>query len=495
MNPWILLSELVRTVLLMSATGSIVALLLFAFKPLLKNYLPKSTQYYLWVFVIIAFLVPFSLFASLPFNTPLSPLHEILEKKVKTTVERREELSRDQYGMEFVALDAQKQLDISLRQKGLVNGKFNDYFLLALVTLGCAGFIVDIYRYAVFAAKLRRKRINAETGEVALLRELCNNKACPRLYRNPLLSAPMTMGIFRPEIYLPDREYSNQQLRNILLHELVHCRRHDVLIKWIAASSVYVHWFNPVAYYVQREINRTCELACDEAVIKDFDNRGKQSYGYTLIEMSSNSKSHRLFLPTMMCEEKESLKERLYAIMKSKKHSKKAKIFSCVTLIMVLCLIVVLGASVNRHNAIDTLFFKLGNEISSVRPHRVIAEIDAGNDGTVIFYYNERNNLAFAIVERNLFGGYNIANIGAELAVESEFPASLMYGQYRKARKWRAWGILRDNNITRAAMHGQDAKIVEAEGLRFFYLIGDGEIPDEEFYFYDDTGNLVWTIY
>jgi len=81
MNPWILLSELVRTVLLMSATGSIVALLLFAFKPLLKNYLPKSTQYYLWVFVIIAFLVPFSLFASLPFNTPLSPLHEILEKK------------------------------------------------------------------------------------------------------------------------------------------------------------------------------------------------------------------------------------------------------------------------------------------------------------------------------------------------------------------------------------------------------------------------------
>lgn len=53
------LSKIVQTILIMSATGSIIALLLFALKPIVKNHLPKNTQYYLWVLVLVAFLVPF----------------------------------------------------------------------------------------------------------------------------------------------------------------------------------------------------------------------------------------------------------------------------------------------------------------------------------------------------------------------------------------------------------------------------------------------------
>jgi beta-lactamase regulating signal transducer with metallopeptidase domain len=101
MNPWETLSEIVRTLLIMSATGSMVVLLLFVLKPIIKNHLPKSTQYYLWVLVLVAFLVPFSVFVSLPFATPMAPLQEVLDENVKTTMERREELSQERYGMEY----------------------------------------------------------------------------------------------------------------------------------------------------------------------------------------------------------------------------------------------------------------------------------------------------------------------------------------------------------------------------------------------------------
>jgi hypothetical protein len=41
------MSELFRTVLIMSITGTVLALLLFAIKPLIRGKLPKTIQYYL----------------------------------------------------------------------------------------------------------------------------------------------------------------------------------------------------------------------------------------------------------------------------------------------------------------------------------------------------------------------------------------------------------------------------------------------------------------
>jgi beta-lactamase regulating signal transducer with metallopeptidase domain len=48
------MAEIIRTILVMSVSGSIIALLLFALKLFIKNRLPKSVQYYLWLIVIAA---------------------------------------------------------------------------------------------------------------------------------------------------------------------------------------------------------------------------------------------------------------------------------------------------------------------------------------------------------------------------------------------------------------------------------------------------------
>lgn len=319
MSFWEILSEIVRTLLIMSATGGVVALLLFVLKPIVKNRIPKSGQYYLWCLVLVAFLVPFYVFVSLPFATPMAPLQEVIDENVQTTVERRDAIAQERYGMEYEALDAEKQIDISYNKIGLMKGRFLDYVLSALITVGGVAFLIDAAQYATYTAKLRRRRIDARSSETALLSELRKGNKRPRLYRNALASTPVLLGVFRPVIYLPDREFSENQLQNILLHELTHLRRHDVAVKWISAVAVYVHWFNPLAYLTRREIARACELACDEAVISSLDNEGKQGYGDTLIEMASDAKVHRIPAATTMCEEKKTLKDRLDAIMKNKK--------------------------------------------------------------------------------------------------------------------------------------------------------------------------------
>ncbi|MCL2696403.1 MAG: M56 family metallopeptidase, partial [Clostridiales bacterium] len=65
------MTDAIRTLLIMSITGSILALLLFAIKPLARDRLPKSAQYYLWLVILFALLVPLSMIVVLPDNSPL----------------------------------------------------------------------------------------------------------------------------------------------------------------------------------------------------------------------------------------------------------------------------------------------------------------------------------------------------------------------------------------------------------------------------------------
>ena len=75
----------------------------------------------------------------------------------------------------------------------------------------------------------------------------------------------------------------------------------------IAAS---IHWFNPFIYLIKKEINHACELACDEAVIKNLSSSEKQAYGDTLISVVAEHKYPLGVLQATMCEEKKSLKKK-----------------------------------------------------------------------------------------------------------------------------------------------------------------------------------------
>jgi hypothetical protein len=331
------------------------------------------------------------------------------------------------------ALDAQEQIDISFRKIGLMNGHFNDYVLFALITMGGVSFLMDMVQYAVYTAKLRRKRLDAKSNEVALLHNLCKNRKCPRLYRSSLAATPMLLGVFRPVIYMSDREYSEQQIQNIMLHELKHLRRHDVVIKWIAALAVYIHWFNPMVYLARREIDRACELACDEAVINSLDTEGKQSYGDTLIDMAYDAKSRRIIVSTTMCEEKKTLKERLRAIMKSKRYTKKAIASSCALLAIALCGTVLLGASANQNAKGATQDELLSVMYENVPPEGLTLEVTDAARGDAEFLLT---NMTESIVEygyanrveRYVDGAWEAA-ISKTIAIFPENPIPLQAGE------------------------------------------------------------------
>ena len=336
-----ILSGVLRTVLIMSATGSILALILFALKSVLTKLeveiLTKAAQYWVWKIVLVAFLVPFFLLISAPIYTPTTEIQNIIEETIIPNYERFEEIREEN---KVIAEGADVQKLNGFRSQWRI-----DY--LKYITLGVSIvlFVTTRIKYRIFSRKLRLARLPAREEEAAILQKLSLNKNAPALYRNPLVPTAMLVGVFRPTIYLPDCDYSETQLENILLHELIHYRRRDVLVKWFSALLTQLHWFNPLAYLVRRELNRLCELSCDAAAIKDFDSQKKQDYGDTLIFVATEGKFPNFMISTAMCKEKKNLKDRLTAIMNSKKVTRGTMVFSYVFVALTLCITVVFAAA------------------------------------------------------------------------------------------------------------------------------------------------------
>lgn len=347
------MSELFRTILIMSISGSVMAVLLFVFKPLVRHRLPKLAQYYLWLVVIFALLVPTSTFVKWPAKTGDSPTistpSNVVDRYVITTEEEMTNLNQN-IPMQSEVDDTQ-YMQVVKQSTSPISAAVS--LFMPLYPLGV--FVMLIYfaiTYSVFIRLHMRRNRAATADEIALLAELCGEHRAPHLYRNPLAVTPMLIGLLRPAILLPDRVYTGEQLRSVLLHELTHMRRKDVLVKWLTLLVNAVHWFNPVVWLVRREINRACELACDETVIRGLDSAAKQNYGDTLIYVAADRKTPRAILSTTMCEEKKALKERLGAIIKSKKHTRIAIVASAILILSASTAAIVLGVGRAEPNSL-----------------------------------------------------------------------------------------------------------------------------------------------
>jgi TonB family protein len=79
------------------------------------------------------------------------------------------------------------------------------------------------------------------------------------------------IGIFRSRIVVPEglcAALDEKEVESVLLHELVHVKRHDNLLRLFQAGVVALFWFHPVVWWLDRRLRWESESACDEAVLR-----------------------------------------------------------------------------------------------------------------------------------------------------------------------------------------------------------------------------------
>lgn len=94
-----------------------------------------------------------------------------------------------------------------------------------------------------------------------------------------------TTGIWSPVIVLPEG-YSDEALRLILLHELVHIKKGDVFFQFLSLICQKLYWFNIFVYFMKMAADKSMEFSCDEIISEEMDYPMKVQYVKLLISIS-----------------------------------------------------------------------------------------------------------------------------------------------------------------------------------------------------------------
>ncbi|QDU13785.1 Regulatory protein BlaR1 [Gimesia maris] len=127
---------------------------------------------------------------------------------------------------------------------------------------------------------------------------------------------PMTWGMLRASILLPREaeQWSDEEIRVALLHELAHVSRRDCLLQLFVQLTCAVYWLNPLIWFASRCVHFERERACDDIVLQNGTRAS--DYADQLLQVVSRFQAgRRLKYLAVSMASRSSFAERLQAIL------------------------------------------------------------------------------------------------------------------------------------------------------------------------------------
>lgn len=160
---------------------------------------------------------------------------------------------------------------------------------------------------AVWAVGVAVLAVRGIVGYIKLKRHVALAcKASDGCYGGACVTAPFTLGILRPRVYLPD-DLQGTARQAVLLHEQTHIRRRDPLTKPLFYAVACLHWFNPLAWLAFCTFERDMEAACDEAAVRGRPLPERNAYCESLLHFAVQGRS----IPGSLAFGQGSVKERI----------------------------------------------------------------------------------------------------------------------------------------------------------------------------------------
>lgn len=272
------------------------------------------------------------------------------------------------------------------------------FYLLG--SLWLAGFMLSVVCFAVRQHRLSvlmRGNVPVEQPRYLAVFEECRRQAglgAVVLCQNDRLSSPITAGFFRQQVILPFAAYTDAELRMIYEHELTHIQHRDLFWRLFALATSWVHWFNPVIYLQQGELDCLQEMVCDLSIAVKNEYYTKKEYAAFLVKLTEPETVNAC--TTALIKNKSQTVRRIHKMAKTKELRKPKKFvagISCAVL-AVLTLIPATAVSAKaaklqedwiRAEEVDTIAEPQDFSDPSVEEHRFddgsVEEIDGSQEG------------------------------------------------------------------------------------------------------------------
>lgn len=294
------MSDILKTVLQLSISGSIFFIIFY-----LISFLTKRIFSAKWHFLILKLNMIFYIF-------PIVLIYDFFSRG-----------SRQSYSNSF---------NIAFNEIGNRNDSLRFFKCLFIIwILGVSVFIFwNIYCYHKFIKEIMS--FSYEDSELNNVLYKCKSKLNITLNisikRSLAVTTPMVVGIVRPKIIFPINIKYCEKLEPVLIHELVHLRRRDLLIKIIQIGVTAVHWFNPIIYIINNNMENWCEISCDEIVAEKMSYEERKEYGNVILSIIENLSLAPSSVCLYLCNDKKYIKRRLIMMLNVQKSNKFKNVFA-----------------------------------------------------------------------------------------------------------------------------------------------------------------------
>ncbi len=295
----------------LSITASWVIIAVLLLRLILKP-VPKKYVCLLWLVVLVRLLCPLNIES--PFG--LVPQHDPVKYEIVYTTPQVE----TQVEPVDTVLDqtVNPVLEAASAPTPMTSANPLQIYIFIAACIWIIGMF-GLCGYTLFSwLRLRRQVEEAELKEKGVY--LCGT-----------ITSPFVFGVIRPKIYVP-YGMSEEQERNVLLHERSHIARKDFIVKPLFWLAVMIHWMNPLVWIAWYYFGRDIELACDERATDQLTDIQKCDYSTTLVQLATQPKC----LHCPMAFGNNSVKQRIKRVLEYKK-------LPIIALDMALILVVALG--------------------------------------------------------------------------------------------------------------------------------------------------------
>lgn len=325
---------------------------LIILEPLLKKYFSAVCLYRLWIIILIGFLIPIRFDVTnsyLNFASPKISVEDSLNNlRNSLSDENNEEKFNDTIREQIPDTHNSMTSIIVLYLQ-------NSYVFICLIwsVVALLLLMIKAIQYSKYVKQLKRfmspyyvKELNEVYSQC--IKELNYhyrrfNKI--KVFLCPIIHSPMTIGIIKPIILLPNVTYKKNDLYFILKHEMIHIFRRDSLVKLVQIIVMSLNWYNPFSYIVSKRLDNWCEISCDKQVLNNSTRSDCLAYSNLLLTYTTTSqKSASLF---NLYGGKNNMKNRLLSIMdKRKKHTG-------IILVLLLVCVIYTTVFVSADNSLD----------------------------------------------------------------------------------------------------------------------------------------------
>ncbi len=279
-----MVAEVFQNVLTSSLYATVAGLVIILLKAALKKRLNAQWHYLIWIVLIIKLIMPFG------------PASAVSLFNIMPKVNLPDRMTVDTYQVPATitspSVTAGESTEIQPAPVVVPAKQARPGIDEILPWIWVLGMSLMLFWLVVSCYSLNRRlsRGRREPDErIAAIFKSCKSRMGVggnlSLVVQEVVGTPSLFGILRPRILLTPKveRLSDDEIRYVLLHEMAHYKRKDVLVNYLLILLQVIHWFNPVIWYCFKRIREDMEAAADQYVLSVLDSTEHRNYGRALL--------------------------------------------------------------------------------------------------------------------------------------------------------------------------------------------------------------------